>query len=90
MKWNVLTDDPKSYPQQPPVRIDELGRRWSTASDNFIVTDTKGKVYMAFYNYGCLRHGKGEFYWRNTDHPVDVIAWMPMPEPYREGRTEVE
>ena len=81
MKWHVLTDNPESHPERPPDRRDEFGRLWFTADMDFIITDDEGRVYVAFYVWQNRR-----FYWRDTDHPVKAIAWMPLPEAYKGER----
>mgnify|MGYP006872981438 CR=1 FL=1 len=79
MKWHVLTDDPKTHPKRPPDRQDEQGRWWFTTNEDFIITDYKGRVYIAFYVWQNKK-----FYWNDTDHPVNAVAWMPLPEAYKE------
>ena len=89
MKWHVLTDDPKSYPQKPPDTIDEFGRRRFTTGCQVIVTTARGNVFCCDYQWCCLHNGKGEFWYMRSDNIIkDVIAWMPLPKPYKEGEKE--
>ena len=58
----------------------EIGEEYPTV----IFCDSDGKVYVGFYEYGIY----GNKWWNNTDwNDVvdDVLAWMPLPEPYKGG-----
>ena len=44
----------------------------------------KGKsVRSGFYINGCFFNDNGDV-WNATDQ--EVLAWMPLPEPYKEGK----
>ena len=54
----------------------EIGEEYPT-----VIFSTKDAVYCGFYEYYC-----GGNWWVEEDYIVnDVIAWKPLPEPYREG-----
>lgn len=49
-------------------------------SDFYIVQTTQRQIYLAYFNDGK--------YWHRRDGMTlygDVVAWMPLPEPYRES-----
>lgn len=49
--------------------------------DNFIVTDSCGDVYVAEYDSNGKWVYNEDLY---TAHRVDdVVAWQPLPEPYK-------
>lgn len=49
-----------------------------------VVFCTKEKTYTGFYEYYL-----GGRWWTDYDEVVDgVIAWMPLPKPYKEGEEE--
>ena len=53
----------KGYPVQPAPRYDEKNKRYSMAiSEDFLVTDDKGKVYTAT----CVYEGGPFFYYRSS------------------------
>lgn len=87
MKWISVKD---RLPKRPPNRIDENGRKWLTVSDSFIVTDTEGRVFEAVYDY----YSKS-FWYGNGSNKIEVVAYMPLPKPYKlkedvKEMTEVE
>lgn len=84
MRWKAITPNPKSYPQRTPDRIDENGRTWASTGCPVIVTTADGKVFACNYQWSCLEQGIGTFWHRRSDNEIkNVIAWMPMPEPYQ-------
>ena len=57
----------------------EIGEEYPT-----VIFCTKDNVYVGFYEYYL-----GGRWWAAEDYTVDnVIAWMPLPEPYKEGADE--
>lgn len=50
MKWIQFE---KKTPKRPPDRVDEYGRKWFTPCKDYIVTDDKGRVYVATYSFDC-------------------------------------
>ncbi len=48
----------------------------------YLATNSEGDVYEYDYNKFTVHDGKGSFLGR------DVIAWMPLPKPYREEGDE--
>lgn len=61
----------------------ELGEEYPTV----IFCNSKGTVYVGFCEYSIY----GIRWWNTTDWEdvVDnVIAWMPLPEPYKERRAD--
>lgn len=65
-------------PEQPKNWIDEYGREWSKQSYDFIITDDKGRVYVAGYTF-CEKR----FWYNYSLNEVNAVAWMPLPEPYK-------
>lgn len=54
----------------------EIGEEYPT-----VIFCTKDAVYVGFYEY--YRGGR---WWAAEEYTVDnVIAWMPLPEPYKGG-----
>lgn len=64
--------------------------RLPSESDYYLVTiiDDTGRKTL-----GCIWFAhEGDYYgeseWRELDDFDDVIAWMPLPEPYKEGASD--
>lgn len=59
---------------------------------DYLITTEKGKIYTSqFYGYGEECQGFKEFpegVWEINECGVDVIAWQPLPEPWRGGTDE--
>ena len=72
-EWISVTE---RLPEQPPNRVDEQGRSWSTQDIDCIVYDGK-IVFAAHYSF------QNKFFWySDTLHPLkNITHWMPMPEP---------
>ena len=89
MRWKAITPNPRSYPQRTPDRIDENGRRWAATGCPVIVTTAAGKVFACSYQWTCTQNGIGTFYYGRSDNEIkNVVAWMPLPEPYQpKGKT---
>lgn len=59
----------------------EIGEEYPT-----VIFCTKDAVYVGFYEY--YRGGR---WWAAEEYTVDnVIAWMPLPEPYKGGDTNAD
>lgn len=74
MNWIPVSE---RLPEKPKNWIDEYGREWSKTSDYFIITDDKGRVYVAGYTF-CEKC----FWYNYSLNEVNAVAWMPLPEPY--------
>lgn len=71
----VLTDLPSARPEQPEQWI-PCSERLPERNGYYLVTGRRGAVNKLLYQDG---------YWYGN---WKVFAWMPLPEPYREERTE--
>ena len=62
-----------------------VSERLPEQSDNYLVTNDDGDVEMAYFAHPKdYAISKGE--WREIWYEDNVIAWMPLPEPYKEGK----
>ena len=53
-------------------------------SDDYLITNIAGDVEMAYFAHPKdYTISKGE--WREICYEEDVVAWMPLPEPYNGG-----
>ena len=75
MKWISVKD---RLPKRPPSRINENGQKIFKSSDRFIVTDSDGRVFEADYTY-CNK----SFWNGNSLNEIKVVAYMPLPKPYK-------
>jgi len=79
----------------------QLEQRWIPVSERLPEDYTDVLVWFEYFRYGdynCLyqTYGIGDYIanygWMINHetgwHKLRVIAWMPLPEPYREERTE--
>ena len=82
----VLAELPSAQPEPQWIPCSErlpedveIGEEYPT-----VIFCTKDNVYVGFYEYYL-----GGRWWAAEDYTVDkVIAWMPLPEPYKEGADE--
>lgn len=75
MKWISVKD---RLPKRPPSRINKKGHEIFKSSDRFIVTDSEGRVFEADYDYR-----KKGFWNGNSLNEIKVVAYMPLPKPYK-------
>ena len=84
---NVIKKCPSAEPDVPDTNVG----KWIPVSDRLpedveigeeyptVIFCTKDAVYVGFYEYYL-----GGRWWTAEDYTVDnVIAWMPLPEPYK-------
>lgn len=53
-------------------------------SNTYISITTYGQMYFGGNKVGDYKHWRAPFEYFESNY--EVIAWMPLPEPYREGR----
>ncbi|MGN0163517.1 MAG: hypothetical protein ACI4EA_08080 [Candidatus Ornithomonoglobus sp.] len=82
MKWISVKD---RLPKRPPNRTDENGRECFVVTDDFIVTDSEGRVFEACYSYA-----NKSFWYGNSLNKIEVVAYMPLPEPYKTKMTNYD
>ena len=82
MKWISVKD---RLPKRPLSRINKNGQEILKSSDRFIVTDSDGRVFEADYSY----HYK-IFLNVNSLNKIEVVAYMPLPKPYKPKEEEKE
>lgn len=81
--FDRVTSSIKQEPRWIPVT-----ERLPEESDDYLITNIAGDVEMAYFAHPKdYAISKGE--WREICYEDDVIAWMPLPEPYK-TESEVE
>lgn len=78
--WNGL----KELPSEPVENTDTAGwipvtERLPEEREVVLITNDKGNV-----RYGQFRGTRGKYWHWKGNTLEEVIAWMPLPEPYRE------
>ena len=69
---------PSAQPEQRWIPVSE---RLPEGGHNIIFCDSKGNVCEGVY-HAMLGQWVG-FRWDSIYHHADVIAWMPLPDPYK-------
>lgn len=70
---------------EPPVWT-RITDRLPESGKDVLFCDIDGDIYLGHYN---LQH---RYWWESNgwgDHVKNVIAWMPLPEPYKEVNGDI-
>ena len=80
--------EPQIIPAKDPGQ-DRRERSWAATGCPVIVPTADGKVFACSYQWTCTQNGIGTFYYGRSDNEIkNVVAWMPIPEPYQpKGKT---
>ena len=77
---SIIEELPSAQPEQRWIPCSERLPNIKNRIEKYLVTLKSGTISIAMF-VEC----DGEHWWNHYD---DVVAWMPLPEPYREERTE--
>jgi len=89
IRYRMFTDMLKSTPTVEPSA--EPDQKWIPCSK---LLPKEGESAILRYSNGKISGGRyiGNRVWYvdygDSDKTVSVTAWMPLPEPYKEGRTD--
>ena len=51
--------------------------------EEYLVTTIHGHLYVAEWtNIGIFAENEDDWHWRSNNMYLNVVAWMPLPEPY--------
>ena len=82
---NAILDAPSVTLEQKWIPVSE---RLPEESDDYLITNIAGDVEMAYFAHPKdYAISKGE--WREIWYEDDVIAWMPLPQPYKKEQERI-
>lgn len=67
-------------------------RRWIPCSERYPEPDERVLVTdgYCYYVWDCMSNREDAYFWEDESgyyhNKYDVVAWMPLPEPYKEGK----
>lgn len=79
----ALTQLPSVQPEQRWIPCSERLPEKNRKPNTFLVTDSDGKLSISKFYFPLSNSDIDKPYWSGM---IDVVAWMPLPEPYKDAQ----
>lgn len=96
-EYNIFSDDEKEATRYHALSwaiqaLNERTWRWIPCSERYPEPDERVLVTDGYccYVWDCMSNRADAYFWEDEScyyhNKYDVVAWMPIPEPYKEGK----
>ena len=81
-RWILMTERKPEFPKHSlwgnKRAIPERAKKYEPFEEKYLVCTDKGNIYVANW----YATADGEPFWYGKCRGANIVAWMPLPEPY--------